>query len=219
MATTTKRTKKVLVGSATTALGPAELFGDFELPYALDIEIAGVKPYFFSRPDMDNWELRESSAPGSRARKETDYESLVWRVDDGTLAFPATQMTKAMVAAGRYSPDPSKTGRRSAGPFIAESFSLAEDHVSFGVKTWDEIDVRIARYANGRFGPRRRPILNPGWRASFHLQILAPELIRPGDVLVIVNRAGLVKGIGDNTTFGAGRFSVEAFSEPVPIKW
>lgn len=201
------------------ALTPADLFGNFELPYAIDISIAGVKTYFFSRPDMDNWEKRESSAPGSRARHEPDFESMVWRCDDATLAFPATQIQVALMAAGRYSPDPSKTGRRSAGPFIAEAFTVAEEHVSFGVKDWDDIDIRIAKYANGRFGPRRRPVLEPGWRATFSLQILVPELIRPGDVLVLVNKAGMVKGIGDNTKFGYGRFTVERFSEPFELQW
>lgn len=206
-------------------LGPAEIFGAFELPYSVQVTIAGVKTYFFSRPDMDEWVKKEESAPGSRARKETDPESLVWRLDDGTLAFPSTQVKTALVAAGRYSPDPSKTGRRSAAPFISEALSIAEEHVGFersnaeGYLTWDEIDIRIVRYANGRFGPRRRPVLERGWRATFTLQVLVPELIRPGDVLVLVNKAGMVRGIGDNTKFGYGRFTVEGFSEPELAHW
>jgi hypothetical protein len=217
MATTVKRStaKKADAPSMTSA----ELFGEFELPYAIEITIAGVKQYFFSRPDMDNWERRENSAPGSRARKEVDPESLVWRTDDGNLAFPSTQLKVAAIAAGRYSPDPAKTGRRSAGPFIAEAIGFSEEYVSFGRKDWDAIDVRIAKYSNLKFGPRRRPILEPGWRATFRLEVLVPELTRPGDVLVLMNKAGMVKGIGDNTKFGYGRFTVEKFSEPFDLTW
>jgi len=206
-------------------LTAADLFGNFEMPYAVTVTIAGVKTYFFSRPDMDEWEKKENSAPGSRARKETDPESLVWRLDNYCLAFPSTQIKTALMAAGRYSPDPSKSGRRTAAPFIAESFGVAEDSIGFHdadgeeVEEWDEVDVRIVRYANGRFGPRRRPIFHPGWRATFNLQILVPELISPGDVLILVNRAGMVRGIGDNTKFGAGRFVVESFSEPYIASW
>lgn len=221
MATTRKKPAPTKANgySEELELGPADIFGAFELPYAVTVTIAGVKTYFFSRPDMDEWEKKENSAPGSRARKETDPESLVWRLDDGQLAMPSTQMKVALIAAGRYSPDPSKTGRRSAGPFISEALGIQEDHVGFGRDDWDEIDVRIAKYANNRFGPRRRPILHPGWRATFTLQVLVPELIRPGDVLVLVNRAGMVKGVGDNTKFGAGRFVVEGFSEPFEAHW
>ena len=222
MAVAAKRTKK---SDDVVALDPGEVFGAFELPYALDVTIAGVKTYFFSRPDMDEWEKKENSAPGSRARKETDYETLVWRTEANTLAMPSTQLKVALIAAGRYSPDPSKTGRRSAAPFIGEALSIQEDIVEFHhadgkpYAKWDEVDVRIAKYANGRFGPRRRPILHPGWRASFTLQVLVPELIRPGDTLVLVNRAGMVRGVGDNTKFGAGRFTTQSFSEPYEAHW
>jgi len=237
---TTRRTKKEAVDEALVeaiedgsdahdnggvALGAADIFGAFELPYTVEVTVAGVKTYFFSRPDMDEWEKKENSAPGSRARKETDPESLVWRDADGYLAFPSTQIKTAMIAAGRYSPDPSKTGRRSAAPFISEALNVAEDVITFhhldgeGYETWNEIDVRIVRYANGRFGPRRRPILHPGWHATFTLQVLVPELIRPGDVGVLINRAGMVRGVGDNTKFGAGRFTVATFGTPEPAHW
>lgn len=224
MATTVRTKGKKLggTGEATvTELGPAELFGSLEMPYAVTVTIAGVRTYFFSRPDMDQWEKDEDAPPGAKSKRgaNIDYETLVWRCENGALGFPNTQLQNALMAAGRYSPDPSKTGRRSALPFIGESVTIGEEIVSFGVSEWDAIDVRIARYANGRFGPRRRPILHPGWRATFNLHVLVPELIRPGDVLVLANRAGMVRGIGDNVKYGAGRFTVESFSEPFELHW
>jgi hypothetical protein len=219
MTTVERKTRSKTKPAAIVKDLDAELFGEFEIPYAIDIKIAGVRPYFFSRPDMDSWEAKEKAAPGSKVRTDFDPEALVWRNENADLAFPSTQLKVALMAAGRFSPDPSKTGRRSAMPFIGEAFNVYQDYVSFGVKNWDAIDVRIAKYANNRFGPRRRPILNPGWRCDFTLQILVPELIRPGDVMVLVNKAGMVKGVGDNTKFGAGRFTVEGFSEAYPLKW
>lgn len=225
MATATRTRKTKVERDDVPEIQPGEAFGNFTWPYAITVTIAGVKTYFFSRPDMDEWDKKEASAPGSRTRKEVNLESLVWRTEAGTLAFPSTQFKVAMITAGRYSPDPSKTGRRSAGPFIGEAISVAEDHVEFldannePYEKWDEVDRRIAKYAHNKFGPRTRPILNPGWRATCTVQVLVPELIAPGDVLTLINRAGMVRGIGDNTKFGFGRFVVEGFSEPFEAHW
>lgn len=202
-----------------------DLFKDVESPYAIRFEIVGVKTYFFARPDVDEFEAKESSAPGSRRRKETNFETLVWRDEKGQLAFPSTQLKTALMMAGRYMPDPSKTGRRSARPFIAEAVSISEELCTFlngdglPYKSWDHIDSRLARYRNGSMGPRRRPVLYAGWRAVCTVEVLVPELIAPGDITILMNRAGLVRGIGDNATFGYGRFTVAGIGTAQSLNW
>lgn len=206
-------------------LKAASLFADVELPYALRIEVTGVRTYFFARGDASEFEAKEASAPGSTRRRQTDPETLVWRVEGGGLGFPSVQVKNALMMAGRYMPDPSKTGRRSARPFIQEALSVTEEIIPIldsegkPKKTWDAIDTRLAKYRNGAMGPRRRPILHPGWKAIFHIEVLVPELIRPADVAVLVTKAGMVRGCGDNATYGHGRFAVTGIGNAESLNW
>jgi len=200
-------------------LETADLFAELETPYAMRFSLVGVKTYFFNRFDVSTFEANESSAPGSKRRKEIDPEVLVWRDCDGNLACEGVQVKNALVVAGRYMPDPSKSGRKSAIPFIKEALNVQEEHCSFGVKKWDDIDVRGARYRNGAHGPKRRPVLYAGWHIDATIEVLVPELLRPGDVAMLMTKGGLVRGLGDNHTYGFGRFTVVEIGDPFELKW
>jgi hypothetical protein len=190
-----------------------------ETPYTLGFTVKGVKPFFFNRYDVDGFYVSDSSPPGSRARREHNPETLVWRNGAGELALPALEFHKALSAAGRYMKDPSGTGRKSAKPFLGEALVPDEELCSFGVTEWDEIDVRPVRLKNGSVIPKARPILVPGWSVSVHISVTMPELLSPAQVAQLMTRAGQCRGLGDGATIGYGRFVVVKVSEPAELAW
>jgi hypothetical protein len=192
---------------------------ELETPYTIGFEVRGVKTFFFNRYDVDEFYAKDDSPPGSRKRKEHNPESLVWRTAAGELALPALDFHKALLAAGRYMKDPSSTGRRSSKPFLAEALVPDEDLCSFGVKVWDEIDVRPTRLKNGAVVPKARPVLLPGWRVVVHISVTMPELLAPATLAQLMVRAGQCRGVGDGSTIGYGRFVVVATEEPTEIAW
>lgn len=197
----------------------AELVEAIEIPYSMTFTVRGVRWYFFSRPDVNEFEKKENAAPGSRLRKETDPETLVWRNEDGQLCCPGSQFKQAMLVAARYLPDVTKTGRKSLQTTFGEVVNVADELCTFGVKKWDDVDTRLVKYRNGAFGPRRRPVLYEGWETSCTVQVSEPQVVSPGTIAIIMQKAGLARGLGDNAKWGYGRFVVSEIGDPENLIW
>jgi hypothetical protein len=207
------------MATATKPATAAAELTELETPYTVGFTVKGVKRFFFNRYDVDDFYAKDESPPGSRKRREHNPESLVWRVDTGELAVPALDFHKALLAAGRYMKDPSATGRRSSKPFLAEALVPDEELCSFGVKAWDEVDVRPTRLKNGSVIPKARPTLLPGWVSTVHISVTMPELLAPSTLSQLMTRAGQCRGIGDGSTIGYGRFVVVQVTEPAELAW
>lgn len=190
-----------------------------DTPYSIGFQVRGTRSFFFNRYDVDEFFELDAAPKGSKLRRDKDPMRLVWRADDGTLAVQSLDFLKAMREAGRYMPDVTATGRKSAMPEVPRALVPVEELCSFGVDDVDAIDVRPVKMRSGSKVPKARPILTPGWETSVHFEVMLPEFFWPSRVVELMVRAGRVLGIGDGTTIGYGRFLVVNVEAPREIEW
>lgn len=195
-------------------------------PFSIGFTVRGVKNFFFNAPNVDAYVASdERRKSGVKRIQETDYEAKVWR-SDGGLVVPGNEFIKAMAEMARGLPDPTKSGARSMRPIIPTALSAHQEFCPFvhrngkgtqAVEAWDVIDERLGRLGT-KMGPIRRPILHAGWVTSVNIDCIWPEVFSPADVVVLMNRAGM-RGIGDATRIGMGRYVVVEVAEPTEIAW
>lgn len=193
------------------------LYGDFE-PYTATVTVRGLMPLLFNH--LDNYEEEDPGEAKAPRKPPADYEALVWRNDDGELALPTANLIASIVSAGRYFKTP--IGRSGgATNTLREALIPAQDHGSFGVKEWDCIDYRIARYAGKTRAPKPtwRPRLEKGWVFTTSFAVITPELYGPARLLEILTHAGRVCGIGDGRKLGFGRFAPDGFDVADGVIW
>ncbi|MFZ1494886.1 MAG: hypothetical protein WAU60_15955, partial [Candidatus Competibacter denitrificans] len=179
-----------------------------QLPYVADITIVGTTAFLFHRWSVDGVEAKAKAAKGSKAKKEDDLESYVYRCDDGTLGIPGEYLRMAAIGAAKYRQDP-RSPRKSAMDLYKAGVVSLTDVATVGKKDWDYLDRRrVTVQRNGI--TRVRPALRE-WRVDFQFQVLTPEYITETDFLEVLNTAGRLIGIGDfRPTFG--RFQVASFA-------
>lgn len=179
-----------------------------DIPYQVQFKLEGVAPFLFHRWSVDGVEAKSKAAKGSKAKKEDDVETYVYRNDDGELCIPAEYLRMAMVHAAKYKQDP-RSPRKSAMDLVKAGLASLDDLCSIGKKDWDFIDRR--RVMIQRSGiTRYRPALFKGWRMSAEFQVLLPEYLSPEFVNELGQSAGRLIGLGDfRPTFG--RFQVVNF--------
>lgn len=73
-----------------------------DIPYQVQFKLEGVAPFLFHRWSVDGVEAKSKAAKGSKAKKEDDVETYVYRNDDGELCIPAEYLRMAMVHAAKY---------------------------------------------------------------------------------------------------------------------
>jgi hypothetical protein len=207
---------------ATTEEPHAEARYGIEQPYSLTLKLRGLTPLLFSRfPDLEAYaEARVAPKRKPRESEVTDYESMVWRDDQGRLALPTQNVVAALVHAGRYfkSPIASKGG---AGATLREALVAGEEYASFSVEEWDCVDFRLARNGDIKRSPKPtyRPRLEKGWQLEARLDVVVPELYGPAKLLEIAARAGTTSGLGDGRTIGFGRFATDGFDVVEGLTW
>jgi len=177
-------------------------------PYVATAKVESVSDLLFHRWNCDAIAEKAKAAKGSKAKKEDDLPSYVYRNDDGHLAIPGEYFRQAILGAARFKQDP-RSPRKSAVDLVkAAVFSLA-DLCSLGVKDWDFEDRR--RVQVQRAGVTRvRPAMKAGWRCEVQFQVNLPEYVSPAFLHELLNDAGRLIGVGDfRPTFG--RFRVVTF--------
>jgi hypothetical protein len=199
----------------TEAKAEATYVPGAEMPYVIGFTVRGTRSLFFNRYDIEGFYEKDSAAKGSKVRRTENLEALPWRDDDGKLCLPSTEFHKALTEVGRYLPDVTHTGRRSARPEVQRALIPVEEFCPLGVSEYIR-DVRAVRY-NGATVPKARPILAPGWETSVHIEVVLPEFFTPSLVIELMARAGRVYGVGDATAIGYGRFVVTAVEEPKEV--
>jgi len=180
----------------------------FEQPYAVSVEIVGTAAFLFHRWSVDGIEAKSKAAKGSKAKKEDDLESYVYRSEDNLLAISTEYIRMAVINAAKFKQDP-RSPRKSAMDLFKAGIVVLDEFASFGVRDWDYIDRRrVTIQRNGI--TRHRPALRPGWKTQAIFQILLPEYISPALFNEVLQSAGRLVGIGDfRPTFG--RFQVTKF--------
>lgn len=180
----------------------------FEEPYVVRIKIRGTSPFLFHRWNVDAVEAKGKAAKGSKAKKEDDLESYVYRDTSGALAVPSEYFRMSAIHAAKFRQDP-RSPRKSAMDLFKAGIVCLDELASIGKKEWDFVDRR--RVTIQRSGITRcRPALSKGYEAEFHVQVLLPEYISSELLNEIFQMSGRLVGVGDfRPTFG--RFQVTAF--------
>ena len=153
-------------------------------------------------------EAKAKAAKGSKAKKEDDWESYLYRNDQGAICIPGEYVRQSIIEASKYRQDP-RSPRKSAKDLYKAALISLTDLASTGAKEPDYLDRR--RVTVMRAGITRvRPALNAGWRAVFQLMIQTPEYISPQVLNSVIADAGRLVGVGDFRP-SYGRFNVVGF--------
>lgn len=182
---------------------------EMDHPYVATVEVAGTSPFLFHRWSVEGVEAKGKAAKGSKAKKEDDVESYVYRNDKGFLCIPGEYFRMAIIGAAKFKQDP-RSPRKSAMDLFKAGIATLDELCSLGAKEWDYIDRRrVMVQRNGI--TRSRPAMQTGWKVKVTLQVLLPEYINPSLMNEVVQAAGRLIGVGDfRPTYG--RFQVTKFS-------
>lgn len=182
---------------------------EFEVPYAVTVTVQGTSPFLFHRWSVDAIAEKAKARKGSKAKKEDDVESYVYRTVGGELAIPGEYFRQAIITAAKFQQDP-RSPRKSAMDLFKAGVVSLTDLCPLGTKEWDYLDRR--RVMVQRNGVTRvRPAMHAGWRATVELQVLTPEYVDQTFLNTVLQQAGRLVGVGDfRPTFG--RFAVVNFT-------
>jgi len=178
------------------------------IPYAVHVTLDGASDMLFHRWNCEAVEAKSKAAKNSKAKKEDDIESYVWRDEAGHLCIPGEYVRQAIIHAAKFKQDP-RSPRKSAMDLFKAGVVSLTDVASLGKKDWDYLDTR--RVTVQRAGVNRtRPAMKKGWKAEFTFQVLTPEYIDPTLFREVLDTAGRLVGVGDfRPTYG--RFTVNNF--------
>ena len=187
--------------------GGAEAIG-FSAPYETKVEIEGTAPLLFHAWNVEAVREKAGAAKGSRAKKEDNVESYVYRNTQNHICLPGEYFRQSIIQAARYIQDP-RSPRKSAMDLFKAGIIVLTDLASLGTEKWDMLDQR--RVTIQRNGVTRiRPAMLPGWRTSFELEVILPEYISREVLNAAAQSAGRLVGVGDfRPTYG--RYQVISF--------
>lgn len=178
------------------------------LPYAINVSIQGASDLLFHRWNCESVDAKAKAAKNSKAKKEDDVESYVWRNTDGELCIPGEYFRQSIIHAAKFRQDPRSPRKSAMDLFKAGVVSLTA-LAPLGVSGWDYLDTR--RVTVQRAGINRtRPAMRTGWSTELQFQILTPEYIDTNLFQDVLNTAGRLVGVGDfRPTYG--RFFIKSF--------
>ena len=187
-------------------------------PYIVEVTIEGTAALFFHRWQDGAVAEKAAAAKGSKAKKEDNVESYVYRNSDGVICLPGVYLHGTLVdprnGAAKYRQDPRSPRKSALDLFRAGVVALTDlapittvtDEVA---KTWDYLDSRRAVVQRSAI-TRVRPAFLAGWKATIELSVLTPEYIPPSALLDTLGMAGRLVGVGDFRPM-FGRFQVIKF--------
>lgn len=197
---------KVIEKSEVTNGGKATI--DVSQPYRLSVQLTGTADIMFHRWNAEAVDEKAKAAKNSKAKKTDDWESYLYRNDDGNICIPGEYVRQSIVTAAKFRQDP-RSPRKSAMDLYKAGVVSLTNLSSTGAKDPDYLDTR--RVVIQRAGVNRtRPALKSGWKAEFEFLILTPEYIAPMDLHAVLTQAGVLVGLADfRPTFG--RFGITSF--------
>jgi hypothetical protein len=201
------------MSKTATALAEVSNDGAFSvesaIPYIVDVQVEGAAAFLFHRWSVDGVEAKSKAAKGSKAKKEDDLESYVYRDKEGLLCIPTEYFRMSIINAAKYKQDP-RSPRKSAMDLFKAGIVGMTDLCCLGIREWEYVDRRrVMIQRNGI--TRHRPAVYAGWRVAMSFQVLIPEYISPQLLNETIQSAGRLVGVGDfRPTFG--RFNVTKFS-------
>lgn len=199
--------------ATATAIGPEVTNGaqatiDLSRPYMAEVTICGTADMLFHRWNCEAVEEKAKAAKGSKAKKQDNIESYVYRNDDKELCIPGEYLRGAIIAASKFRQDP-RSPRKSAMDLVKAAVISLTPLASLGIREWHyEHKCRVQVQRNGI--TRVRPAIKVGWRATFQFLVNLPEYVSPEMLNSLISDAGRLIGIADfRPTYG--RFNVVRF--------
>lgn len=188
--------------------------GDIEAsstPYAARITVEGTNKILFDRYDQEEIAAKAKLPKGHVGKKMTNYESQVFRAENGNIAFPGIAFLRATEDAAKFVPPVPGRLERSCKPLVQTLVSLDgnDELVDLGIKTWDMIDAKRVTLSRGA-DTKERPAVTAGWRATFTFHVAVPGVLPPAKLRECVDLAGRIVGVGAYRRV-YGRFMVCAF--------
>lgn len=177
-------------------------------PYMVEARIEGTASLLFHRWSCEAVDEKAKAAKGSKAKKEDNIESYLYRNQEGYICVPSEYFRQAMIHAAKFKQDP-RSPRKSAMDLFKAGIATLDELCSLGVKEPDYLDRR--RVVIQRSGITRiRPAMLPGWKCTVGLQILLPEYVTPAMTNETLGYAGRIVGVGEfRPSFG--RFMITSF--------
>ena len=177
-------------------------------PYAVALRATGAADLLFHRWNCESVEAKSKAAKNSKAKKEDDIESYIWRNEKGELCIPGEYFRQSLIHAAKFKQDPRSPRKSAMDLFKAGIVSLTQ-LAPLGCDEWDYLDTR--RVTVQRSGVNRtRPAMRIGWKVDLQFQILTPEYIDPFLFQDVLNTAGRLVGVGDfRPTYG--RYNITHF--------
>lgn len=210
---------KTAVAASDPDDGLEQRYG-IELPYTMTLHLRGVTPFLFNRMDIEAYDREAGPASKRKPRTRPEYESMIWRDEDGMLAYPIASVLASIAMGGKFYKSPIAS-QGSATPTLREALVPAAEFGSFGIENWDAVDFRHAKHGDRNRTPKPtyRPRLEIGWLLAVRFSIVLPELYGPAKLLEIISRAGGVLGIGDGRKIGFGRYVPDGHETEPGLPW
>lgn len=188
----------------------AESTIEISQPYMAEIAVEGSAPFLFHRWSVEGVDAKSKAAKGSKAKKEDDLESYVYRMDGpgSELAIPSEYFRMSIIGAAKFRQDP-RSPRKSAMDLFKAAITVLEPYCTLGKTEWDFVDQRrVMIQRNGI--TRCRPAINTGWKVTVPLMVLLPEYVPPSMLNEVIQSAGRLIGVGDFRP-SYGRFQIIGF--------
>lgn len=178
------------------------------IPYPVMVTLEGSSDLLFHRWNCEAVDSKARAAKNSKAKKEDDIESYVWRNEAGELCIPGEYFRQSLIHAAKFKQDP-RSPRKSAMDLFRAGVVSTTPMATLNVDKWDYLDTR--RVTINRAGINRtRPAMSAGWVADVQFEVLTPEYIEPTLFQDVLNTAGRLVGVGDfRPTYG--RFFIKQF--------
>lgn len=177
-------------------------------PYIIRLTIEGAADLLFHRWNCEAVTAKAKATKNSKAKKEDDVETYVYRCEDGTLGIPGEYVRQSVINAAKFRQDP-RSPRKSAMDLFKAGIVCLTPLASLGKVDWDYLDTRRVTIQRNGIN-RTRPAMRVGWRASFEIAVNIPEYIDRQMLREVIEQGGRLIGLGDfRPTFG--RFGVVGF--------
>lgn len=189
----------------------------FMAPYQVRFRIEGVAPLIFHRYSEEAVEEKANAPKGSRAKKQDNVESYVYRDSNKHICCPGEYIRAAMIDTARYRQDP-RSPRKSAKDLFKAAIipiTMLAPVIPAGkkgpTKDWDYLDKRRMKVQQSAV-TRSRPSFEAGWTLEFAFEVALPEYVSPAVFREVLMLAGRVNGLADGRpTYG--RFHVTHFEQ------
>lgn len=181
----------------------------------VDVEIKGISPYLMNAFGLEEAEQQEKTQIGSKDYKK-EAEKKLYRMPDGTIYVPSTQIHASLIEAGKQQRVVGK-GKATYSKLYASVVMITPEALVMTPQDW-EVDKRpvIIPSTKGRVMRYRPKFMD--WSLKFTIDIL-DDGVSPDTVHQGLNIAGSYVGIGDfrPTKRGPfGRFMVSSFKVVSP---